>query len=143
MNIKEKLLWVMLSILATLIGIIIFLVSFNKNNNINNKHVNKLENTVWRYIESSIYEIENGMTWLITENFNYVDFKIFNTEMEVCFDELCEKSTYEVKNDILTIESAKYFTGIYKMLFEDDYLLLEQELEDGSKMIHKFAASKG
>ena len=129
--------------LVLTIAAVIFAVSYNKDNNKDNIYASKLEDKLWTCIDFNYYNTENVLISEITKYFNVFELKFFDTEVEICIEDSCNISPYEIINDNIIIESIMGYKREFKISFKDDYMFLEYVYEDGNKQIFKFVIPAG
>lgn len=113
----------------------------DNNSNIQNKDYKKiLTSDVWVCFQSYLY-MPNNEKFLVELNPFKLNFS--DTEVEMCLGEECDVSPYQINNDILTIPELQSFSGIVKIILENDYLILETEYDTGSKIHYYFDTPKG
>lgn len=144
MNRKEKILWIILVILILMILAVVFVVNLkNEKEDENKYYISKLENKLWICIDSDYYNAEDI---LIPEIANYYDvFKLefSDTDVEICIENSCNISPYNIINDTIVIESIIGNKRSFKISFENDYLFLKYVDENGNSQIFKFVIPVG
>ena len=114
-----------------------------KNNKIeqNDKEkIDKLKNEVWFYSKSYYYYNDDNMSETIFSPFK-ITFS--DNNIEFCFEEKCNISSYKINDNILIIDTIQNFAGEYIVSFEEDNLVLDYKSNDGSRTIYYFTPAVG
>lgn len=147
MSKKEKILWFLLILLVVIIFVFLLIVIYyNKNKNENffeesNAVIsNRLMSDIWTYSNSYYYPADSQS---FESYYNYFYLKFVNDKIEFCNENGCTSSNYKIKDNVLTVDSIKEFSGDYLISFENEYLVLAYDYVNNGKTIYYFVPSVG
>lgn len=145
MNVNRKIVFLyicMIILILSLIGILVLVYNNKHTINDTNTDVDKRKAIeVWNYIN---YETYDGTGKKVDNPFNMKLFTLifYENEVDVCYDK-CYINSYTKNDGYLIINDSDYFSGKFKVLHENDMIILESDGGEAGKFMYYFKAPTG
>lgn len=136
MNKREKLLWFILILIVLIIMFIVFMIIEYKDNENNLSKVGDflIEKKDWYCYNALYYPLDGTENLLDTNGLN---LKFYDEYVEKCGVNNCKKYNYSINDDVLFLD-GEYLDEEYKLIYEDDILIMEEKRDNGTRIVYYF-----
>lgn len=149
-NKKNIILTILMIIIITLIVVITILFIMQRINDTNTDEIksDKLINH-WVLYKQDIIQDNELIDIIDKDNINDVKLNIKENSVEACYieneEEKCDTINYTYNgNTLVILEGSDYISGIYKVTFEDNFMILEtRENENNIKLKNYLIKTNG
>lgn len=137
MNKKIKVLYLCIFIiLLVMIGLLIFVFVKKQGTKLDDKNYE-----TWSYTNYETYD-NNGNMIEISYDMAPFTLTFRDDKVDVCYDK-CYTNNYTKKDDILTINNSDYFSGAFKISYENDMMLLKEDSGEFGSTVYYFEKPLG
>lgn len=123
-------------ILLVIIGFLTFVFIKKQDTKANNKNYD-----TWSYTKYETYD-NNGNKIDIPYDMAPFTLTFRGDKVDVCYEK-CYTNNYTKNDDILTINNSDYFSGVFKVSYEDNMMLLKEDSGEFGSTIYYFEKPLG